>query len=364
MEIDKNLKGKKGIYKLSIASHSYIGSSINLLHRLHAHFSESKRGSHHNKYLQNCVNKYGFELLTYSILEICNDDIEYIELLKKEKYYIEKENSDLNLKLDPTTQQGCITTITPVYQFDQFGKLLKKWLSESDAARFYNIDSSNIIKACKNPERQRLAAGFLWSYSNIYEFPLKIIYVYDLDGNFLSSHENTVSVYESYFSDMNRKTVLSQLKKKIDLNIPYKNIYLSTDPNFEVINKNLNTFNLRKWLNDINPLINTFNEKQQLILTKHYLDFKNKSSIFNKLLKIDFQELKKLKEINLYPDNTKKNVKIIVRELKTNKETKYNSITKAVIDIFGKFDKDIYKNITKHIKRKTPYKGFLFIRDF
>ena len=61
MVIDVKLKNKIGIYKLMIANHIYVGSSINLYKRLLVHSNELHKCEHHNTHLQRCVNKYGFE---------------------------------------------------------------------------------------------------------------------------------------------------------------------------------------------------------------------------------------------------------------------------------------------------------------
>lgn len=366
MEIDKTLRYKTGIYLLKINNHSYVGSSKNLLNRIRRHYTDLRRGVHDNQYLQRTVDKYGIENLTYSILEFLPSDIEIIELLKREKYFIDFLHSDLNLKLDPVTQQGCVTTCKKVYQFNQFGELIKEWTSETEAADFYQIHSSNIIKACKNPERQRIAAGFLWSYEKIYPYKLKVIYIFDLNGKFLSRHQNTVEVYETYFPNDPRKRVLSQLKKKIDYPVPYKYIYLSSTLDFKITKKekNVDEYTLSELLRKQNPLINIYTDKGDLRSSKHFLDITNKTNIRKKIEnKYTFKEVKNLSIIDLEIDNSKKNSKVVVKSLTTKEEKSYGSITKAIIALFGKYDDSLYKNTVKHIIRGTPYKGYLFIRD-
>lgn len=51
--------GTVGIYKLTIKSHIYVGSSVDLRKRLNCHIRQLERGIHDNEYLQRCVNKYG-----------------------------------------------------------------------------------------------------------------------------------------------------------------------------------------------------------------------------------------------------------------------------------------------------------------
>ena len=159
MVIDVKLKNKIGIYKLMIANHIYVGSSINLYKRLLVHSNELHKCEHHNTHLQRCVNKYGFENLSYKILTILPEENKDL-LLSLEKFFIEWEHADLNFKMDPRTERECITTSIPVYQFNSFGEFIKQWPSISTAARAYNISVSNIVICCKNPVRQQFAAGY------------------------------------------------------------------------------------------------------------------------------------------------------------------------------------------------------------
>lgn len=366
MKIDKTLLNQTGIYQLKIENHIYIGSSINLLYRLRKHFGSLKNGYHDNIYLQRCVDKYGIDKLTYSILEILPKETSLIELLTREKYFIDLTQADLNLKKDPITQQNCVTVCKKVYQFNQFGEFIKEWESESAAARYYNINSSNIVKACKNPKRQRLAAEFLWSYEPIYPHFLKIIYVFDLDGNFLSKHINTIDIYQTYFSNINRKTVLTQLKKKIDNPVPYKNIYLSSTLDFTISNKKQNVleYEWRKYFKEYNPIIIICNTKGEISRSLHFMEIQGKFSILKKIQKLyTLNEIKNLPEIILEKENSAIK-KIKIKNIITNEEKIYPSITKSVIGILGYWDISFYRNAIKHMVKGKPYKGYLFIRDF
>lgn len=360
MEINKILKGRCGIYMLYINKHRYVGSSINLYYRLKHHFNDLKNHRHHNTYLQRTINKYGIDKLNYHILEICNPEIEYVNLLKKEKYFIEKMNCDLNLKLDPINQQGCITTIISVYQFNQFGDFIKKWSSASEAARALNLHPSGITMACRRPLRQRLAGGYLWSYEENYPFDLSILYVYDLKGNYLSKHINTIDIYETYFKNIKRKTVLSQLKKKIDSNSPYKYIYIYSTQEFTGKIYNINELTFFNKLKEINPIINTYNQSGQIILFRHFNDYHNKMKIMKRLQNygININNITNKISLNYQPDKFKK---IIARNILTKEIFYFSSITKAASKLFNNI-KDT-NNISKHIKRNTPYKGFIFRWD-
>ena len=227
---------KKGIYRLCITDkHSYVGSAVNLRIRVLRHRTDLIRGDHDNQIMQRSFNKYGYDALGWEILEVCDINISYNDLLKREKYYIDLYNPDMNIKRDPVTQQCCPTTSSVVYQFDQFGKLIKKWNCMNEAARQLGADNCAAIRVCCiNRKRQRIFKGYLWDYSPTYTGELYVLYVFDLLGNFLSKHCSTKDIYLKYFSNKKQKTVLSQLKKKIDSKIPYENIYISTDKNFKI----------------------------------------------------------------------------------------------------------------------------------
>lgn len=362
MVVSKLLKSKIGIYKLTIGKHSYVGSSINLYNRLMRHFNALKSGKHNNTYLQRCVNKYGIENLRYTILEICSINISYSDLLVKEKFHIENENSDLNLKLDPVTQQNCKTVIIPVYQFDAFGKLIKKWPSLTAAAKFYNVNMSNIVVACRRPERQKYVKGYLWSYSPKYPYKLDVIYVFDLTGKLLSKHSNTVSIYEKYFSYLNRKTVLSQLKKKIDSNSTYKNYFLSSKKDFVPAKKvDLDILTEFEKIKELNPLLITVNERGEVLTKQRFNSYKNKYRKFLLLIKSSNYQLKDVITTKVNSPNKCKTIKVIDKT--TGEEKIYSSITEACKSTFGIYDSSLYRNCVKHIKRGTPYKGYLFTRD-
>lgn len=221
-----NYRFKQGIYLLQIQSHSYVGSSVDLNIRIRKHYSTAKSGHHENTHLQRCVNKYSIQQMTWTILEEC-PNLSLEELLIREKYWIDQIHPDLNMKLDPTTQQNCITTSIKVYQFDKCGSLIKEWPSISEAARHLHIHVSNIVVACKRPKRQKMAAGYYWSYNNKCPDFIKIIYIFDKNKQLIDKMGDTVDIYNKYFYNIPRKTVLSQLKKKILCNGCYKDYYFS-----------------------------------------------------------------------------------------------------------------------------------------
>ncbi len=49
-----------------------------------------------------------------------------------------------------------------VGQYDLQGNFIKEWTSQSEAGRFYNIDSTGIYACCRG--KQKSAGGFIWKY--------------------------------------------------------------------------------------------------------------------------------------------------------------------------------------------------------
>jgi group I intron endonuclease len=85
-----------GIYKIhNIKNHKiYIGSSIDITHRISEHKRKLINNYHENEHLQKSFNKYGIENFIFEIIEECDNTI----LLERESYWITYYNSyDKNL---------------------------------------------------------------------------------------------------------------------------------------------------------------------------------------------------------------------------------------------------------------------------
>lgn len=359
MKINNELKNVMGIYRLQINEHTYIGSSVNLYKRLGIHIRTLKKNKHENQYLQNCINKYGLNKLKYDIVATFTD-ISYDDLLKHELYFINYYKADLNLKPDPTTQYNCITTSKPIYQFSLFGEMIKLWPSTSEVSRKLGFDVGCLSKACVNRDRQRIVGGFLWSYNSVYEDEIEILYVFDLKGKYLNKFTSTKDIYTTYFLDLQQKTVLSQLRKKINTNIPYKFIYISTSKTFTINS-------------DYNP---RYKEKSELELT---LNNNPDIYIYSKTGELtEIKQLSTFNDINYIKRKIRSNsptyslgewngflnynsIKVEVENIQTGEKTQFNSLKEASTACFGKEISD-YKNSMKHMKRGTPYKNFRFNR--
>ena len=71
--MEGNLITNSGVYKITnlINNKFYVGSSINLKQRKHAHFYSLKLGKHKSPYLQNAFNKYGIENFVFEVIKYC-----------------------------------------------------------------------------------------------------------------------------------------------------------------------------------------------------------------------------------------------------------------------------------------------------
>ena len=361
MNLDSWYKGKAGIYKLSIAHHVYIGSSVSLFSRLKQHKTDLKCNRHQNQYLQRAVNKYGLENLKYDVL-ILFHNIKLRTLRQFEKEYITHYASDLNLKLDPVSENNCITTSKIVYQYDQLGTFIKEWESCNEAARYYKMNSSGINVACVHPERQHLCAGFLWSYEKPYPHKKYItaIYCFDLKGQLLGVYPSTKEIAEVYFPDVSRKTVLSQLKKKIDSGIPYKNIYLSFSKDFRIDSSYKPKYKEKTDLEITlsgNPIVYVFGKMNQLLYSKHLLEFDKPAYVKHKI-RLVCNKYRLSENDKYYIVN--RNYYIESTNQENGQTLTFKSASHAAEELFH--DKALNANLLKHLHRGTPYKGYYFKR--
>lgn len=182
-------KGKRYIliYKIiNIINHKfYIGSTEDYTRRKQNHKYSLRHNCHPNQYLQNAFNKYGEENFKFEIIEYC----EINELIIKEQHYLDlyktyKNNIGYNLSPTagrtlgiPCSQEKrikigksnkerykngfskehlrnlkenhnpCPKNFKTIYQYDENLNLIKIWNSGLEASKFYNLNSSAILKA-------------------------------------------------------------------------------------------------------------------------------------------------------------------------------------------------------------------------
>lgn len=151
-----------GIYRLSVAEHSYIGSSKNLYFRLREHRHDLQTNQHSNSFLQKVVNKYGLEAVTIDIIELCKIE----ERTQREKFWISELQSDMNLK-DPVTcelsessKKKLSASLKHAYEigtrahyfsnstiecYDFFGDYITTFSTKEEAAKACNISVKDVV---------------------------------------------------------------------------------------------------------------------------------------------------------------------------------------------------------------------------
>jgi len=84
-----------GVYLIELNGKRYIGSAAtSFKKRWQNHLSALRKGTHRNRYLQNAFNKYGEEVLKFSILEVIETPE---EVIAAEQRYIDELKPEYNL---------------------------------------------------------------------------------------------------------------------------------------------------------------------------------------------------------------------------------------------------------------------------
>ena len=155
-KITTKLKGKTGIYKLILGKRSYVGSAKNIYLRLYLHLTALNHNRHHNIKCQNTFNKH--RRFSYKILEYCDYDI----ILKREQYWIDKLNPDLNIQRDVINAR--FVNHTPESKL-KLSKIRKKWWEDNKHTEkgkdlLARMQKDRIGR--KQTDRQKAAASKVW----------------------------------------------------------------------------------------------------------------------------------------------------------------------------------------------------------
>jgi group I intron endonuclease len=91
----KELPKKTGIYQIIhiTSGKFYIGSALNIYHRVKKHISELNLNRHHSRKLQGVWNKYGGDAFALNVIEYCSEDI----LIDREQHYLDLLKPKLNI---------------------------------------------------------------------------------------------------------------------------------------------------------------------------------------------------------------------------------------------------------------------------
>jgi group I intron endonuclease len=215
------------IYKITniCNNKSYIGSTFDLKDRLIRHMHSLRKNKHHSIKLQNAYNKYGIENFYIEILkEVIEKDLHDVEVLYIEQFNSVKEgyNQILNskeyktFKLSKENRENISKAKSKaVISIDLISKEKRKFNSISEAATYFNAESTNISGVCKG--RLRFVKGQVFIYEKDFkeDFDYTVlrridygindetnakralsnpnsikVYKYDLDGNFIEEYRS------------------------------------------------------------------------------------------------------------------------------------------------------------------------------
>ncbi len=178
------------------------------------------RGYKNSPYFYRAIQKYGWDNIKHEILE---DNLTIEEASNKEKYYIKKYQSDLNMYGYNILSGGYFdgggkNKNVAMYNLD--GKLEKIFPSMTAAATYLGITALNnsLGFAIKNPEAQR--HGYLWreivDYNNVPEqiepYVLqpsslnKPVLQFSLQGDFIKRWDSLKSIRDYYNSSIDAKS--------------------------------------------------------------------------------------------------------------------------------------------------------------
>lgn len=94
----RSLPRQSGIYSIKCTNGAvYIGQSVDIAKRCRLHWASLVKGSHYNKRLQRCFNKYGADSLCFAVEELCGKEI----LNTKEQEWIDRQDLSMLLNCAP-----------------------------------------------------------------------------------------------------------------------------------------------------------------------------------------------------------------------------------------------------------------------
>lgn len=152
-----------GIYCFvnQINNKKYVGQSIDLNRRLKEHWNHC--GIAHNSAIDLALEKYGHEIFTTEILELCKPE----ELNDREAYWIETLNTispngynltkggDYTFVLSNCKQVSC---------YDIEGNRIKTFSSINEACREYGLVDNVISFCCQEKKGYKSCGGMIWRY--------------------------------------------------------------------------------------------------------------------------------------------------------------------------------------------------------
>ena len=179
----------------------------------------------HPKYpFQRACKKYGLKAFKrYTLFVYDNyDDARKMEALIVNEEFIKRPDT-YNVALGG----GCglvVSTEIPVSQYDLEGNFIKEFRSKQEAARKLNTSHSSIQNAILN---KGMCKGFYWSETKTAKLDvsshktsiLKPVYIYDLNGNYISEFPSISAYCKKY--DLSLSSVQHALSGKTKSNGNY-----------------------------------------------------------------------------------------------------------------------------------------------
>lgn len=179
MKVPGNYKKTSGIYCIHnmVSNKRYIGSSVDITHRLQRHRSMLRKNYHFNGHLQNSYNKNGESVFQMIVLET-TDDLEtaeqkYIDMFKPEYNIcmdvvrLTRDKSSIKKQADTRKKKFKLGTLDItnrkiVHKYSLDGEYLDTYESVLEAGRKENTHRDLIRHSCQKKVSQ--AKGFLYRY--------------------------------------------------------------------------------------------------------------------------------------------------------------------------------------------------------
>lgn len=174
---------KIGIYRIknSINSKIYIGSTKNIEARWAKHKALLRHNKHQNAHLQNAWNKYGENAFIFEVIEECKIE----DLINREQFFIDSLNPEYNQtaiagKVEMTPErrdrlsksvlkaykEGRLEGTTKViYQYDLRGNYLRSFKSLKQAVELTKVDLSHLSEALNG--KKNVVGGYVWRFYKV-----------------------------------------------------------------------------------------------------------------------------------------------------------------------------------------------------
>ena len=174
---------KIGIYRIKnlINNKIYIGSTKNIKARWAKHKTLLKHNKHQNIHLQKSWNKYGESAFIFEIIEECEID----NLLNREQFFIDSLDPEYNQtkitgKVEMTPErrsklskaiikaykEGRLKYTTKIiYQYDLKGNYLRSFKSLKQAVELTGVDLSHLSEALNG--KMNVVGGYVWKFYKV-----------------------------------------------------------------------------------------------------------------------------------------------------------------------------------------------------